>query len=60
METFSVANMISPTACGKVKDMYDPDTSPFEVGSIVSINGRDLGGFRFGNIMTAPTFYGAV
>ena len=40
--------------------MYDPDTSPFEVGSIVPINGRDLDGFRFRNVMTAPTFYGVV
>ena len=60
LETASVTKTVSPTTCGKVKEVYDPDTSPFEVGSIVSINGRDLDGFRFRNRMTAPTFYGVV
>ena len=60
LATASVTKTVSPTACGKVKEVYDPETSPFEVGSIVSINGCDLDGFRFRNRMTAPTFYGVV
>ena len=30
------------------------------MGSIVSINERDLNGFRFRSRLTAPTFYGVV
>ena len=56
-KTPSVVKVVAPATYGTDKEVY-PYKSPFEVGSMVSINGRDLDGYRFRNRDTPTTFYG--
>ena len=59
IKTVSVANIVTPTTYGKDIEVV-PDESPFEVGSIASINGRGFDGYRFKNRDSVPTCYGIV
>ena len=52
----SVAKIVTPATYGKDKEVYPYDLY-FKVGSIVSIDGRDLDGHRFSNRDTAPIFF---
>ena len=57
VNTASVASIVNPTTYGKDKGVY-LDKSPFEVDSIMTINGRDLDGYICSRTEILPTFYG--
>ena len=42
LKTTLVVKNVSPTTCGNLKEVHDLDKSSLEVGSIVSVNGRNL------------------
>ena len=54
---YSVTDVVIPSNYGTDKELY-PDNSPVEVGSSVSMSGRDLDRYMLRNRNTAPTFYG--
>ena len=55
----SVTNIFSPVTDGKLKEV-DPYKLPFEVGSSVSSNGRDLVCYRLRKRDSTPNFYGII
>ena len=57
--TASVEQLVTTATYGKDKKVY-PYQSPFEVVTIMSINRRNLNGYKFSNRYTAPILYDIV
>ena len=55
-KTTSAAKNFTTVTYANDKEVYPYELS-FEVGSIISVNGHDLYGYKFRNGHTAPAFY---